>query len=80
MHDNEFDTKKIKFKPRLIIKSNRNSCHEEISVLGQLGGKVISWCLYTPKQNASLEERTNYNNQGALTIIISLVIFTGTEH
>ena len=48
MHDNEFDTKKIKFKPRLIIKSNRNSCHEEISVLGQLGGKVVSWCLYTP--------------------------------
>ena len=42
MHDNEFDTKKIKFKPRIIIKSNTNSCHEEISVLGQLGGKVIS--------------------------------------
>ena len=80
MHDNEFDTKEIKFKPRLIIKSNRNSCHEEISVLGQLGGKVISWCLYTRPQNAPLEGRTDYNNQGALTIVISLVIFTGTEH
>ena len=42
MHDNEFDTKKTKFKPRIIIKSNRHKCHEEISVLGQLGGKVIS--------------------------------------
>ena len=80
MHDNEFDTKKIKFKPRIIIKSNPNSCHEEISVLGQLGGKVISWCLYTRPQNAPLEGRTDYNNQGALTIVISLVIFTGTEH
>ena len=72
--------KKIKFKPRIIIKSNRNSCHEETSILGQFGGKVINWCLYTHTQNAPLEGRTNYNNQGAPTIIISLVIFTGIEH
>ena len=69
--------KKIKFKPRIIIKLNRNSCNEEISVLGQLGGRVISWCLYTRKQNAPLERRTDYDNQGALTITISLVIFAG---
>ena len=67
----------ITFKPR--IKLNRNSSHKNISVLGQLGGKVISWCLYTRTQNAPLEGRTNYNNQGALTIIISLVIFKGIE-
>ena len=68
----------ITCKPR--IKFNRNSSHNNISVLGQLGGKVISWCLYTRPQNAPLEGRTNYINQGALTIVISLVIFTGTEH
>ena len=42
--------------------------------------KSLVGAFIPPKQNASSEERTNYNNQGALTIIISLVIFTGTEH
>ena len=35
---------------------------------------------FIKEKNASLEGRNNYNNQGAPTIIISLVIFTGIEH